>query len=128
MSWYSLGVGYNYYYVGYLVRRLGTLSNLSHPQPHTPITTDNKYAEGIANDYVKKRRSKAVDIWYYWVHDWIRQGHFRVQWHPGTENRADYFPKHHPHAHPRHIRSQYLLEKPLQQSDMNRLHIATRVC
>ena len=31
-------------------------------QPATPITTDNSCAEGIINDTVKQKRSKAIDM------------------------------------------------------------------
>jgi hypothetical protein len=85
-----------------------TLLELGHPQPATPIQTDNITAAGIANDTVKQRRSKAVDMRFYWIRDRVRQGQFLVHWKPGTENHADYFTKHHPPSHHRKIRSQYL--------------------
>jgi hypothetical protein len=31
-----------------------------HPQPPTPLKTDNTTADGIANDAVKQKRSKAI--------------------------------------------------------------------
>ena len=92
-----------------------TLENMGHTQPSTPITTNNKCASGIANKTVKQRRSKAIDMWYYWVHDRIKQGHFHVFWCPGTENWADYITKHYPHIHHRCVRSQYLLDPTLKQ-------------
>ena len=39
-----------------------TLQALGHPQPPTPITTDNEVANGLANDTVKQRCSKAIDM------------------------------------------------------------------
>jgi hypothetical protein len=39
-----------------------TLSGMGHPQPATPIHTDNAVAAGIANNTVKQRRSKAIDM------------------------------------------------------------------
>ena len=39
-----------------------TLNDLVHPQPPTPIQTDNACAAGIVNDIVKQRRSKAIDM------------------------------------------------------------------
>ena len=38
------------------------LEDMHHPQPATPIQTDNACAAGICNDTVKQRRSKAMDI------------------------------------------------------------------
>jgi hypothetical protein len=75
------------------------LEEMGWPQPPTPITTDNQTACGIANDTVKQRRSKAIDMRFYWIRDRIKQGHFRVHWRPGDENWADYFTKHHPAKH-----------------------------
>ena len=92
-----------------------TLEDMGNTQPPTPITTDNKCASGIANETVKQRRSKAIDMRYYWVCDCIKQGHFHVFWRPGTENWVDYFTKHHPHIYHRYIRSQYLLDPTLKQ-------------
>ena len=43
-----------------------TLEFLGHPQPATPVQTDNSCAEGIANDTVKQKRSKAMDMRFYW--------------------------------------------------------------
>jgi hypothetical protein len=85
-----------------------TLLELGYPQPPTPMQTDNVTAAGIANSTVKQRRSKAVDMRFYWIRDRVRQGQFLIHWKPGTDNYADYFTKHHPTSHHRRIRSQYL--------------------
>ncbi|GAX19836.1 hypothetical protein FisN_11Lu298 [Fistulifera solaris] len=45
------------------------LEEMNHPQPATPIVTDNSTASGIANDTVKQKRSKAMDMHFYWIHD-----------------------------------------------------------
>lgn len=85
-----------------------TLSELGHPQPPTAIQTDNECAEGIANDTVKQRRSKAMDMRFYWIRDRIDQMQFIVHWKPGTSNHGDYFTKHHPSAHHQALRYTYL--------------------
>jgi hypothetical protein len=87
-----------------------TLEALGHPQPATPIQTDNQVADGIVNDRVKQRRSKAIDMRFYWVRDRVRQGQFRIHWKKGSDNLADYFTKHHPVAHHRSIRKVYFHE------------------
>jgi len=84
------------------------LTELGHPQPATPIQTDNEVADGIVNDRVKQRRSKAIDMRFYWVRDRVRQGQFRIHWKKGSENLADYFTKHHAPAHHREMRPIYL--------------------
>ncbi|KAG7342946.1 reverse transcriptase RNA-dependent DNA polymerase [Nitzschia inconspicua] len=86
------------------------LEELGHPQGPTPIVTDNSTAAGIANDTVKQKRSKAMDMRFYWIRDRVRQGQFHIIWRKGALNRADYFTKHHPAAHHRAIRSAYLHE------------------
>jgi hypothetical protein len=89
-----------------------TLIDMGHPQPLTPIQTDNACAAGIANDTVKQRRSKAIDMRFYWIKDRVKQGQFLVHWRRGADNNADYFTKHHPTSHHRVMRSQYLLPQP----------------
>jgi hypothetical protein len=86
-----------------------TLDEMGHPQPATPVQTDNACAEGIINNTVKQRRSKAMDMRFYWVRDRVRLGHFIVHWKKGDDNRADYFTKHFPPSHHREIRTTYLL-------------------
>ena len=49
-----------------------TLQDMGHLQPPTPITTDSKCASGITNETVIQRRSKAIDMQYYWVRDRIK--------------------------------------------------------
>ena len=84
------------------------LEEMGHPQPATPIATDNNTASGIATDTVKQKRSKAIDMRFYWIRDRVRQGQFKIFWAKGKSNRADYFSKHHPSSHHQAIRSVYL--------------------
>ncbi len=84
------------------------LEELGHSQPPTPIQTDNSTASGIANDTVKQKRSKAVDMRFYWIRDRVRQGQYHVYWRPGKQNKADYFSKHHPPKHHQAILSAYI--------------------
>jgi hypothetical protein len=81
-----------------------TLTEMGHPQPATPLETDNSTACGIMNRTVKQVRSKAIDMRFYWVRDRVAQGHFRIYWAPGSTNIADYFTKHHSPAHHRYMR------------------------
>ena len=81
-----------------------TLMEMGHPQPATPMETDNSTACGIMNRTVKQVRSKAIDMRFYWVRDRVEQGHFRIYWAPGSKNIADYFTKHHSPAHHRYMR------------------------
>jgi hypothetical protein len=84
------------------------LDEMGHPQPTTPIQVDNSCAAGIANDTVKQRRSKAIDMRFYWLKDRECQGQFHIHWRSGKENLADYQTKHFSAAHHRRMRPTYL--------------------
>jgi hypothetical protein len=86
-----------------------TLIELGHPQPPTPIQTDNSTAAGFANDTIKQKRSKAMDMRFYWIKDREQQGQFLIYWRPGTENIGDYHTKHHSPSHHRLMRPKFLL-------------------
>ena len=88
-----------------------TLEDMGHPQPATPIQTDNACAVGLSNGTVKQKRSKAIDMRFYWVRDRVKAGQFVIYWRKGEENAADYFTKHHSPSHHRRMRSRYLVEK-----------------
>ena len=74
------------------------------PQPATPMTTDNSVSRGILNQTVKQRRSKAIDMRFYWLQDRIKEGQFIIKWIPGACNLADYTSKHHSASHHREQR------------------------
>ena len=42
-----------------------TCEELGHPQPATPMQTDNNTASGIINGTFNQARSKAIDMRYY---------------------------------------------------------------
>jgi len=103
-----------------------TLEELGHEQPPTPLQTDNNTASGIANDDVKQKRSKAMDMRFYWVRDRVRQGQFHVFWRRGVHSRADYFTKHFPPSYHREIRPKYLHE-PKPVATKNRYSVLTDI-
>ncbi|MBV5280410.1 MAG: hypothetical protein J0651_03970, partial [Actinobacteria bacterium] len=84
------------------------LEEMGHPQLATPIVTDNSTAVGIANDTIKQKRSKAIDMRFYWVRDRVKQKQFSILWRKGELNKADYFTKHHAAKHHQEMRSTYL--------------------
>ena len=83
-----------------------SLEALGHPQPQ--MQTDNSTATSIANDTVKQKRSKAIEMRFFWVQDRVRQKHFHIFWQKGSLSRADYFTKHHPASHHQKVRPFYL--------------------
>lgn len=68
---------------------------MGHPQLTTPIHTDNKTSVGIANNTIKRQLSRSMDMRYFWIANQVDKKTFDVQWHPGSENLADYPNKHH---------------------------------
>ena len=93
------------------------LEELGHEQPPTPVHCDNSTAVGIANDAVKKHRSRSMEMRFCWVTDQTKiLKNFYVVWHPGAENLADYFTKHFCEKHHQHVRGWYLHTTASQRS------------
>jgi hypothetical protein len=88
-----------------------TLADLGHPQPRTPVHCDNATAVGIASNTVKRQRSRAMEMRFFWIGDKVAQGMYDISWHPGQENLADYQSKHHIGAHHLAVRPWYLHTK-----------------
>jgi hypothetical protein len=85
------------------------LEALRRPQPGpTPITTDNSTADAFANDRLKIKRSKAIDMRFYWLQDRQAQEQLAIGWGSGKCNHGDYFTKHHPPTHHIKMRPIYL--------------------
>jgi hypothetical protein len=55
-----------------------TLEELGHPQPPTPMETDNTTATGYSNDTIKQKRTKAMVMRFYWIKYRVKQGQFNV--------------------------------------------------
>ena len=94
--------------VALLLRQL--LINISHPQPPTPITTDNSTAHHFIYDNINQKRSKSWDMRFYWLRDCQNQKQFLIKWAAGKSNLADYFTKHHPIIHHKTVRPLYKLD------------------
>mgnify|MGYP004176976041 CR=1 FL=1 len=105
-----------------------TLRNLGHPQPPTPIKTDNSTAAGIANNTILQRKSRAMDMRFYWVRDRVNQGQFIIYWRPGVTNLGDYFTKHHPPSHHIKVRHHYVTDIAPTLSSLQILYNIRRGC
>ena len=97
------------------------LVELSHPQPPTPMQLDNTTAVSFGNEGIKQKRSKAMNMRWYWIQDRVRQKQFLVYYRLGATNLGDPFTKHHPPSHVRLIRPYYL------QPSSHRTHLANVV-
>jgi len=86
------------------------LIETEHPQPPTPMKTDNSTAQGILTGTIKQERSKAIDMQFYWLKDRAAQGQFDIYWEPGKHNLVDYPTKHHTGTHHATVRPIYLYD------------------
>ena len=86
------------------------LNILGHPQPPTPMKTDNKTAAAFSKQTLKPKRSKSWDMRYYWIQDRVTQDQFIIYWEEGLNNFADYFTKHFSSSYNQKIRSNYILK------------------
>jgi len=87
------------------------LHEMGHKQPKTPMQTDNSTALGVVNSNIQPRRTKSMDMRYYWLRCRDSQGKFRYYWKPGPTNKADYYTKHFPASHHVETRPKILTPK-----------------
>ncbi len=75
------------------------LSELGYPQPPTLLRMDNTVAIVIATDTINTKRSKSIDMRFYWLRDRVRHaGQVKVTHIAGQWNIADHFTKPLPKA------------------------------
>ena len=85
------------------------LQALDHPQPPTPLKTDNSTANSFVHNNMRQKKSKSWDMRFNWLRDKELQQLIRVYWRKGTENEADYATKHFPPDYHRKMRKRYFL-------------------
>jgi hypothetical protein len=71
------------------------LLELSHPQPSTPIHINNTTTLGIVKNSIKRQRSRAMEMQYFWLLDGKTQKYFKFYYQPSQENLGNYPSKHH---------------------------------
>jgi hypothetical protein len=75
------------------VQHRNTLEDLGYPQPATSLRMDNTVALGIAEGKTNGKRSKSMDMRFFWLADRVRRGQFRTSHVQGQWNIADFFTK-----------------------------------
>ena len=70
-----------------------TLIELGYPQEPTPILVDNTVAEGLARGTVNAKRSKSMDVRFFWLRDRVKKGQFIIKHLAGRFNISDFFTK-----------------------------------
>ena len=79
------------------------LRDMGHPQPATPMQVENTTAVGFATSTLKQKRSKSIDMDYYWIQDRTNLQPFHIYWSPGKGNLGDYNTKHFSPAHHKQV-------------------------
>lgn len=97
------------------------LESLGHPQPPTPLKTDNSTAVGFSYDNITQKRSKSWDMNYYWLRDKLKDNHLHIYWDKGSNMLADYHTKNHPILHHR------LFETLMFKIDLMMLNTAVKL-
>ena len=75
------------------------LEEMGHPQPPTPIQTNNTTALGFVTKNLQPKAAKSTDMNYWFMRDRQDQKQFRYYWRAGATNDGDYHTKHHCPAH-----------------------------
>ena len=74
------------------------LRNLGYPQPPTPLFCDNECTIGLANDALRKKQPKSMDLRWDWLRDRVAQRMFILPYLRSLLNSADFFTKALPRA------------------------------
>jgi hypothetical protein len=72
------------------------------------METNNTTVTRYSNGTKKQKRTKAMDMRFYWIKDRVKQGQFNVYCGPGFQNLEDYFTKHHSLAQHKRMRDVYV--------------------
>jgi hypothetical protein len=97
-----------------------TLEDLGHIQPKIPVHSNNATAVGIANNTIKQKQLRTIEMSYFCTYKKEAQDVYSLKWYPGQENLADYQNKHHPRVHHTAVRPYYLHE--------NKIPLGTSTC
>ena len=98
-----------------------TLIKMGHPQPPTPLKTNNTTAQEILTGKFRQKRSKSIDMRFWWLKDRTEQKQFRAELGPGKGNLADYTTKFHIPTHQRKM-------QPIQLFIMDRSPSTLKWC
>jgi hypothetical protein len=91
-----------------------SLEEMGHPQPKTPVTTDNTTAVGLIQKTMTPKKAKSNDMRFNWSKCREAQGQFDLMWRRGRLNKADYHSKKHPTSVYVEKRGDYVVDMPRQ--------------
>ncbi len=76
------------------------LQEMGHPQPCTPIQTDNTMAAGVINYKIQPKCTKAMGMRFHWLRGCKVQRQIKIIWRPGKTNLAKILHKASPTCSP----------------------------
>ena len=103
------------------------LEEMGHPQPPTPIQTNNSTAKSVINNTIQPKRTKVMDMRFYWLRDRETLKYFCIYWRWGKLNIADYSTKHFPASHHRNVRGKLLTPQAMLEELHARIKIVEHV-
>jgi hypothetical protein len=84
------------------------LVELCHPLPPTPIHIDNTTTAGIVNNTIKRQRSQAMEMRYFWLLDGKTQQYFKFYYQPGPQKPRQLSIQTSYCQHNQHVRPYYI--------------------
>ena len=79
--------------------RCVALTEMGHTQPPTPIQEDKTTTVGFANNHIKHKATKAINMRFHWIRDRVSRKQFLIYWGPKDGNYSDYVRKFYSPAH-----------------------------
>jgi hypothetical protein len=58
---------------------------MGHPQPPTPIQTDNTTTEGVINNKIQPKQTKGINMRFHWLRDHEQRQKFQIYWKGGGQ-------------------------------------------
>ena len=74
------------------------------------MQVDNTTAVGLINKEIKQKRTKLIDMRFYWLQDREAQNQFKIYWKLGEGNLPNYFTKHFAPSYHNKVRPIYLCD------------------
>ena len=90
-----------------------TAEEMGHPQPKTPVTTDNSTAQGLITKTMIPKAAKSYDMRFNYLKCREAQRQFDFIWCRDKNNNADYHSKRHPIKHYIEKRHDFVVDMPL---------------
>ena len=86
------------------------LNEIDHNQPPTPLIMDNNTTEKFIKNNITQKKSKSLDMRYYWLLEQSIKKRLHFQWKQYSENLADHHTKYFPETYHKKVRMKYVTD------------------